>query len=60
MKKTGLFYSYSTVKTAQVAKKILKEFSDHEIEAVNLNDAWEDDFKKYDNFQLIAFLHDHF
>ena len=52
MKKTGLFYSYSTVKTAQVAKKILKEFSGHEIEAVNLNDAWEDDFKKYDNFIL--------
>ena len=52
MKKTGLFYSYSTVKTAQVAKKILKEFSEYEIEAVNLNDAWEDDLKKYDNFIL--------
>ena len=52
MKKTGLIYSYSTVKTAQVAKKILKEFSDHEIEAVNLDDAWEDDFNKYDNLIL--------
>lgn len=52
MKKIGLFYSHSTVKTAQVAKKILQEFTESEIESVDLDAAWDDDFKKYDNFIL--------
>lgn len=52
MKKTGLFYSHSTVKTAQVAKKIQQQFAETEIESVNLDEAWEDDFRKYDNFIL--------
>lgn len=52
MKKIGLFYSHSTVKTAQIARKILQEFSDEEVEAVNLDEAWDDDFNKFDNFIL--------
>ncbi len=49
MKKIGLFYSKETVKTSQVAEKLLKEFNKDEIEAVNLDEAWGDDFKRYDN-----------
>ena len=52
MKKIGLFYSHDTVKTAQIAKKIKQQFTENEIETVNLDEAWDDDFKKYDNFIL--------
>ena len=54
MKKIGLFYSKSTVKTAQIAKKILAEFDKGQIESVTLEDAWEADFEKYDNLILGA------
>ncbi|MHB9057186.1 MAG: flavodoxin [Paludibacteraceae bacterium] len=52
MRKTGLFYSYSTIKTAQIAKKILKEFTEDEIYPVNLDEAWDNEFNNYDNFIL--------
>lgn len=49
MKKIGLFYSKETVKTSQIADKILKEFAEGEIEAVDITEAWDDDFNRYDN-----------
>lgn len=52
MRKTGLFYSYSTIKTAQIAKKILKEFTEDEIDSINLDEAWDKEFNNYDNFIL--------
>lgn len=47
MKKIGLFYSHSTVKTAQIARKIQQEFAENEIDSVNLDEAWEDELKNY-------------
>ena len=52
MKKIGLFYSKETVKTSQIAHKILQEFTTDEIDEINLIDAWSDDFNRYDNLIL--------
>ena len=52
MKKIGLFYSHSTVKTAQIARKIQQEFAENEIDSVNLDEAWEDELKNYENLIL--------
>ncbi len=50
MKKTGLFYSFNTNKTAKVAEKIKDAFKDAEIEAVNVEDSITgDSFSGYDN-----------
>lgn len=49
MKKIGLFYSKDTVKTSQIAKKILAEFEENEIEQVPLEDAQGKDFERFDN-----------
>ncbi|MFV0470561.1 MAG: flavodoxin [Paludibacteraceae bacterium] len=49
MKKIGLFYSKDTVKTSQIAKKILVEFEENEIEQVPLEDARGKDFERFDN-----------
>ena len=52
MKKIGLFYSFNTNKTAQVAKKILENFDKDTIEAVNAEEVTEDQFTRYDNLIL--------
>ncbi len=51
MKKTGLFYSFNTHKTAQVAKKI-KELWDGDIDEINVEKATDDQLMGYDNYIL--------
>ena len=47
MKKAGLFYSKKTVKTAEVAEKIYREFGEDAPELVNVDEAWKKDFESY-------------
>jgi len=49
MKKTGLFYGSATKKTAAIGKKIKDAFGDAPVEVVPAEEAWKDDFEKYDN-----------
>ncbi len=51
MKKIGIFYSFNTKKTSQIAKKIMEEFGDN-IEAVNVENISEELFRAYDNMIL--------
>jgi len=51
MKKTGIFYSFRSVKTAQQVKKIIKLMG-NEIEAVDADIMTGEDFMKFDNFIL--------
>lgn len=48
MKKIGMFYKTDTHKTADIAKKIQKEF-EGTIEIVPIEKAWTKDFETYDN-----------
>lgn len=50
MKKIGLFYGAKAKKTAEIAKKIEKEFGEG-LTAVAVEDAWSKDFEEFD--QLI-------
>jgi flavodoxin I len=52
MKKIGLFYSFNTNKTAQVAKKIIENFDNSDIEALNAEEVTEEQFKSFDNLIL--------
>jgi flavodoxin I len=52
MNKVGLFYSFNTNKTAQVAKKILENFDADTIDGINAEEVTEDKFKSYDNLIL--------
>jgi flavodoxin I len=52
MKKIGLIYSFSTIKTSQIAKKILENFDAKEIEEVNAEEITEEKFKSFDNLIL--------
>ncbi|MBN2347266.1 MAG: flavodoxin [Bacteroidales bacterium] len=52
MKKIGLFYSFNTVKSGQIAKKILKEFGEKQIEAINAEIVDEKTFLSFDNLIL--------
>lgn len=52
MKTIGLFYSFNTNKTAQVAKKILENFNDKGIDALNAEEVNEEQFASYDNLIL--------
>lgn len=52
MKKVGLFYGTSTVKTADIAKKIQVAFGDTSIGVVAIEEAWRKDFEGYDNIIL--------
>jgi len=52
MKKIGLFYSYNTKKTAQMANRIIENFEAGTIEAVNAEEITEEQFMKYDNLIL--------
>ncbi|MCT4587311.1 MAG: flavodoxin [Carboxylicivirga sp.] len=51
MKKTGIFYSFRSVKTAQQVKKIIK-LLDEEIETVDVDIATGEDFMKFSNYIL--------
>jgi flavodoxin I len=50
--KIGLFYSYNTKKTAQIANRIIENFEAGTIEAVNAEEITEEQFMKYDNLIL--------
>lgn len=52
MKKIGLFYGTSTVKTAEIAKKVQAAFGDAAISVVAIEEAWRKDFEGYDNIIL--------
>ena len=52
MKKIGLFYATSTVKTAEIAKKVQAAFGDAAISVVAIEEAWRKDFEGYDNIIL--------
>lgn len=52
MKKIGLFYKTDSHKTAEIAKKIQKEFGEAAIEVVHIEDAWKKDFEAHDNIIL--------
>lgn len=52
MKKIGLFYGTSTVKTAEIAKKVQAAFGDASISVVAIEEAWRKDFEGYDNIIL--------
>ena len=54
MKKIGLFYGTSTVKTAKIAVKIKKAFGDEEIDIIPVEEAWTKDFESYDNYMVGA------
>lgn len=49
MKKFGLFYGASTVKTAAIAQKIQEAFGDLKIDLVPVEQAWEKEFEAYDH-----------
>ncbi|MCG8697078.1 MAG: flavodoxin [Bacteroidales bacterium] len=48
MKKTALFYSFNTGKSAKAGEKIAKHFED-KIDVINAENVTEDDFLKHDN-----------
>jgi flavodoxin I len=52
MEKIGLIYSFNTNKTAKIAQKILEEFKDVSIEAVNVETITEKQFLSYNNLIL--------
>ena len=48
MKRIGLFYGKTTVKTATVAEKIQEAFGEPKIELLSIEKAWQKDFGAYD------------
>jgi len=52
MKKTGIFYSFSTQKTAKIAEQIKAAFGDDSIDMVNVEDINSENFLSYDNYVL--------
>lgn len=50
MKKTAIFYSFHTNKTAQVSKKIIEAFGEKDLEVINAEEVSEENFRKYDNY----------
>jgi flavodoxin I len=52
MKKTGIFYSFNTNKTAQVAKKVIENFDKNTIESVNAEEVTAEQFTSYENLIL--------
>lgn len=48
MKKIGLFYGTSTTKTAAIAKKVVSAFGEDQIDCIPIENAWRQDFEKYD------------
>jgi flavodoxin I len=51
MKNIGLFYSFNTKNTSAAAQIIKSELGE-KVEAVNVEEATEDDFKRFSNFIL--------
>jgi flavodoxin I len=49
MKKIGLFYSFNTRKTSQIAEKIRDTFTGTEIDMVNVETVTSEQFLSYDN-----------
>lgn len=49
MKKIGLFYSASAVKTSQIAKKIREAMGAEHVDIIPVEQAWGNDFEAYDN-----------
>lgn len=49
MKKTGVFYSFNTVKTAKIAEKIKEVFGEADVDLVNVEQTSADQFLSYDN-----------
>jgi flavodoxin I len=52
MKKTGLFYSFSSKKTAKIAGIIRNTFSGDDVQPVNVDDVNIENFLEYDNLIL--------
>lgn len=52
MSKIGLFYSFNTKNTSAAAELVQKGIGKTKVEAVNVEEATEDDFHKYDQFIL--------
>ncbi|OYT15878.1 MAG: flavodoxin [Bacteroidetes bacterium 4572_77] len=54
MENIGLFYSFNTKNTSAAAQMILKEWKDknNTIEAVNVEEAMEEDFDRFNHFIL--------
>lgn len=52
MSKIGLFYSFNTKNTSTAAEFIHKAMGKTKVEAVNVEEATEDDFNKFDKFIL--------
>lgn len=49
MKRTGLFYGVNTKKTAAIGKRIQEAFGKEQPDLVAVEEAWKQDFEKYDN-----------
>ncbi len=49
MKKTGLFYGLQTKKTALIGQEIRNAFGESKTDVVPIEEAWKEDFEKYDN-----------
>ncbi len=52
MKKTGIFYSFNTVKTGQAVKMLVETIGKENVELVNAETVTEDKFKSFDNLIL--------
>lgn len=50
MKKIGLFYGTKASKTTQIGHKIEEYFGKDKIQVVSVEEAWIEDFDKFDNF----------
>lgn len=52
MKKIGLFYSKQGKNTVKIAEQIQKLLGKADIDIISVEDAWDDDFNKYDNILI--------
>lgn len=50
MKKIGVFYSFRSGKTAKVAGKLIEKLGKENAEGVDVDNAWDKDFKQYSNY----------
>ena len=52
MKKTGILYSFNTVKTGQAVKMLTEELGQENVELVNAEEITADKFRSFDNLIL--------
>ncbi len=52
MSKIGLFYSFNTKNTSAAAELVAKGMGKTKVEAVNVEEATEDDFRRFDQYIL--------